>query len=181
MKLEYMILGILTINPMTGYDMKKYLDTEGRFGRSRAPLSQIYNTLKRMLESGWVCFDEVQREGKPDVKIYQNTEAGEAAFMDYLHSPVEPSFRYWESDIRYRVLFSFMLEPEVVLEQVRVELAYRREQIATHRGRDRSIRSENLSPEQVAYAQEIYDMLHGFGARATASCWARRVSGKAWT
>ena len=39
MKLEYMILGILTINPMTGYDMKKYLDTEGRFGRSRAPLS----------------------------------------------------------------------------------------------------------------------------------------------
>ena len=45
MKLEYMILGILKINPRTGYDMKKYLDTEGRFGRARAPLSQIYTTL----------------------------------------------------------------------------------------------------------------------------------------
>ncbi len=66
MKLEYLILGILKINPRTGYDIKKYLDTEGRFGRARAPLSQIYTTLKRMLEKGWVLFEEEHREGKPE-------------------------------------------------------------------------------------------------------------------
>ena len=74
MKLEYYTLGLLEIKPLTGYDIKKFLDTEGRFGRKRAPLSQIYNTLKRMLEQEWVEFEEVKREGKPDVKIYQRED-----------------------------------------------------------------------------------------------------------
>ena len=69
----YDILGLLTINPSTGYDIKKHLDTEGRFTRRRAPLSQIYNTLKRMHENNLVTFVEEKREGKPNLKIYSIT------------------------------------------------------------------------------------------------------------
>ena len=108
MKLEFYILGLLKINPSTGYDIKKILDTEGRFGRKRAPLSQIYNTLKRMVENGWVRFEEEQREGKPDIKIYHNTPEGEQAFMEYLCSPIEPPFRFRESDILYHNLLVSM-------------------------------------------------------------------------
>ncbi len=165
MKLEYFILGILTINPMTGYDIKKYLDTEGRFGRKRAPLSQIYNTLKRMVDNGWVTFEEEVREGKPDIKIYHNTEVGQETLLDYLHSPIEPSFRYRESDIFYRIMFAFLVESQVIIAQIQAELDFRKEQIAKFRPRDRTIHSENLSEDQLAYTQEIYEMLHSFGAR----------------
>jgi DNA-binding PadR family transcriptional regulator len=166
MKLEYFILGWLNINPCTGYDMKKLLDTQGRFGRKRAPLSQIYNTLKRMTENGWVYFEEEQRDSKPDIKIYHNTAQGEQVFLDFLCTPVEPPFRFRESDILYRVMFAFLVNPDVILEHLQTELDYRREQIAEFRPRDRTIHSENLSSEQLAYAQEIFDMLHGFGARS---------------
>ena len=166
MKLEYYILGLLKINPCTGYDIKKFLDTEGRFGRKRAPLSQIYNTLKRMTENGWVRFEEEQREGKPDIKIYHNTAKGEEVFLEFLCKPVEPPFRFRESDIMYRVMFAFLVEPDLIIEQLQTELNFRRAQIAKFRHRDRSLQSENLSGDQLTYAQDIFDMLHSFGARA---------------
>ena len=166
MKLEHLILGLLKINPRTGYDIKKYLDTEGRFGRARPPLSQIYTTLKRMVENGWVFFEEKKREGKPDLKIYYPTEEGERVFQEFLRTPIEPPFRYFESDIYYRVMFAFFVEPEVTIKQLEKELNHRREQIATFRHRDRSIQSSVLTEEELAYAQDIYELLHRGGARS---------------
>jgi len=166
MKLEHLILGLLKIDPRTGYDIKKYLDTEGRFGRARAPLSQIYTTLKRMVENDWVIFEEKEREGKPNIKIYHNTTLGEQIFSDYLHSPLEPTFRFTESDLRYRAIFAFLVDPDVIISQVQVELDYRLEQIAQFRGRDRKIESSTLTEEQLTYTQEIFDMLHQSGARS---------------
>ena len=165
MKLEYWILGLLKINPRTGYDLKKFLDAEGRFGRARAPLSQIYNTLKRMAENDWVTFEEVAREGKPDVKIYHNTAAGEQVFLDYLHSPIKPPFRFTESDLRYRVAFAFLVEPDVIIDHIQTELEHRLEQIAKFRGRDRTVQSTSLTESEIAYAQELYELLHLSGVR----------------
>ena len=166
MKLEYMILGLLEISPQTGYSIKKYLDTEGRFISARRPLSQIYTTLKKMAENKWVMFDEEHREGKPDLKMYHNTEIGRQVFMDYLHSPMLKSFRYRESDIYYRVMFSFLVKPEVILNHLKNELDFRKAQIAQFRIRDRSILSTHLSPAQLDEVNTTYEMLHTFGARA---------------
>lgn len=166
MKLEHLILGLLKIDPRTGYDIKKYLDTEGRFGRARAPLSQIYTTLKRMVENEWVTFEEVEREGKPDVKIYDNTTVGEQVFIDYLNSPLDPVFRFTESDLRYRMIFAFLLDTDVIISQIQTELDYRLEQIAQFRGRDLTLQSTVLTKAEIAYAQEIYNLLHLSGARS---------------
>lgn len=165
MKLEHLILGLLKINPFTGYDIKKYLDTEGRFVRRRAPLSQIYTTLKRMTKQGWVYFEEKERDGKPDIKIYRNTELGEKVLFDYLNSQIKPPFRFAESDIMERIKFAFLVEPEVTIQQIQIELDFRKAQIARFRNRDRTLRSENLTTEKLAYAQEIEDRLHAYGAR----------------
>ena len=166
MKLEIFILGLLKINPYTGYDIKKYLDTEGRFGRARAPLSQIYTTLKRMTADGWVFFEEVHRDNKPDIKLYHNTEVGDQVFMDYLHSPVDQPFRFRESDILYRGMFSFLVDLAVVLEQLQTELDFRRAQIAKFCHRDLTLQADNLTEDQRQRAQKTYDELHRCGARA---------------
>lgn len=167
MKLEHLILGLLTINPATGYDIKKFLDTEGRFVRKRAPLSQIYTTLKRMTEQGWVTFEEEERDDKPDIKLYRNTELGEKILIDYLHSPTQPPFRFAESDIMFRMNLAFLVEPEVIIQQIQIELDFRRAQIARFRNRDRTLHSKSLPREDLAYAQEIADRLHGYGARTS--------------
>ena len=166
MKLDYFILGLLTIDPCTGYDIKKALDTGARLVRARAPLSQIYNTLKRMRKAKWVTFEEEARDGRPNAKVYHNTPLGEQVFLDFLHTPSEPAFRFRESDIFFRVWFAFMLETDVILAQLRNELAYRQEQVATFRPRDRTVYSSKLSAEHRASTQAIMNILHTNGARA---------------
>ena len=164
MKLEHYILGLLTINPRTGYDIKKHLDTEGRFTRGRAPLSQIYNTLKRMHENSLVTFIEEKRDSKPDLKIYSLTTTGKQFLMDYLHSPLEKPFRYNESSILFRIRYAFLVETDVIIKQIQQELDFRHKQINKFRDRDRTIESTYLSADELAYVQAINDELHLYGA-----------------
>jgi len=166
MKLEHYILGLLTINPCTGYEIKKHLDTEGRFARRRAPLSQIYNTLKRMHENSLVTFVEEKRDGKPDLKIYSFTTTGMQFLMDYLHSPLEKPFRYNESSILFRIRYAFLVETDAIIKQIQEELEFRQKQINKFRYRDRTIESTYLSADELAYVQAINDELHLYGAAA---------------
>ena len=52
-------------------------------------MSQVYPSLKRLHEAGWVTYAEVQREGKPDLKLYRITEKGMAASREWLTSPFQ--------------------------------------------------------------------------------------------
>jgi PadR family transcriptional regulator AphA len=165
MKLELIILGLLTINPSTGYDVKKFMDTEGRFSQASRPLSQIYTTLKRMVDKDWVKFEIIPRDGKPDLKMYHLTKKGRDYFVNYLHKPINLSFRYRESEISYRVFFSYLVDPEVILEQLNNELDFRRDQIETFRNRDRTISSDLLESWQVKLTNELFEIMHQYGAK----------------
>ncbi|MGB3717867.1 MAG: PadR family transcriptional regulator [Candidatus Promineifilaceae bacterium] len=164
MKLEFFILGILNFRPFTGYEMKKYMDTEGRFGRRRAHLSQLYRTLKRMTEAGWIEFEVQEREYQPDLKCYHITPLGKETFMAWLKAADEPEFRFHELGFINRFGFSSMLEKEVLLAQLNAELAYRREQIAEFRNRDRTI--EDLEPTGIVNEDNIEliaEIIHEYG------------------
>ena len=50
MKLEYILLGALLAGPRTGYDLKKFMDTHGRFLRSNTQMSQVYRSLTTMAD-----------------------------------------------------------------------------------------------------------------------------------
>ena len=163
-KLDHYILGLLIINPRTGYDIKKHLDTEGRFDRARAPLSQIYTTLKRMTEKNLVIFVEEKREGKPDLKIYSATVKGRSYLIDYLHSPVKLTFRFSESSIMFRIKFAFLVGADVIIKQIQDDLNYRQEQIGQFRYRDRTVEAANLAADELAYVQAIHDEIHIYGA-----------------
>ncbi|MBK8900099.1 MAG: PadR family transcriptional regulator [Anaerolineaceae bacterium] len=164
MKLEHYILGLLTVNPRTGYDVKKHLDTEGRFERRRAPLSQIYTTLKRMYETNLVTFIEEERDGKPDLKIYSITPKGKKLLTYFLNSPIKQAFRHSESSLLFRIRYAFLVEPDALIKQIQDEIDFRQEQISRFRHRDRTIESTLLSPDKLAYAQEIENEIHSYGA-----------------
>lgn len=177
MKLEYYILGLLKLKPRTGYDLKKYFDTEGRFSRPRTPLSQIYNTLKRMTKKGWISFETEEQEGKPDRKIYSVTPAGNDYFMAWLQEPHKPSFRFQDRTFLGKLLFSCFLEDEVILEHLRIELAYREKNIATFRLRDRTVEVDPSTNVDVKRLQDFADLQHEYGSGAADHyvAWLKRV------
>jgi DNA-binding PadR family transcriptional regulator len=125
--LEYILLGLLTLKPATGYDLKKTMDMSVRYISSVA-LSQIYPTLKQMAEDGLVTFEVVDRPGKTDLKIYTITPAGEQVFRRWLAEPHQPDLYHTEF-FTLRFYFSSMVDRETLLRNVSAELDFRKAQL----------------------------------------------------
>lgn len=166
MSLEYLLLGSLALKPQTGYDLKKFLDSFGRFMRSNTQLSQIYRTMGRMVKDGWVDYRVTHREGLPDFKTYSLTEDGAAVFLDWLSSPYVPPSRFTDPEFSLRFHYSGFLGKEATLKLLRVELEARIDQVATYRGRDRKLKDLELPIGGDADAvQRRFDRAHQWGAQ----------------
>jgi DNA-binding PadR family transcriptional regulator len=86
MPLEHAILGFLTYQPLSGYDLKKFFDESVRHFWS-ATQSQIYRTLARMAETGWVDMEHIEQDDRPDRKVYHITDSGQDELLQWLTTP----------------------------------------------------------------------------------------------
>jgi len=89
MSLDHAILGFLNYGPSSGYDLKKVFDMSVRHFWP-ADQSQIYRTLGRLAEQGWVEMETVAQEDRPDRKVYHITPAGRAELRHWLTTPLPP-------------------------------------------------------------------------------------------
>jgi PadR family transcriptional regulator, regulatory protein AphA len=137
MKLDVLLLGVMFHAPASGYELKKYLDTGGRFLRSNTTMSQVYRTLATMEERGWVVHEVEQRPGGSDVKRYSITEEGVAALGDWLAAPYNPPSRFQDPDLIARLSFAGHLSREDLLRIVDTEIETRLAEVARYRHRDR--------------------------------------------
>jgi PadR family transcriptional regulator, regulatory protein AphA len=132
--LDFILLGLLSLRPSTGYDLKKMMDISIRF-ISPVALSQIYPTLKQMTAQELVTFRVEERDGKPNLKIYSITEAGQALFLKMLAEPYSPD-QYRFDYFTLRFYFSSLLDKPTLLNHIRTELAFRKIQLETARNFD---------------------------------------------
>lgn len=166
MKLENILLGVLLHHPSTGYDLKKYLDTSGRFLRSNTQMSQVYRSLTRMEELGWVEHTVEGRPGAQDAKTYRVTQEGETVFLDWLKGPYQPPSRFEDPDLTVRLSFAGFLSPEEILALLDTELTARYTQIARYRFRDRSHPPSTSLSFDPSVADAVDDWSHHKGAAA---------------
>jgi PadR family transcriptional regulator AphA len=86
MSLDHAILGFLNYQPFSGYDLKKMFDnTVQHFWP--ADQSQIYRTLARLTEQGYIGMEKVEQTSRPDRKVYHITEEGRRELAGWLISP----------------------------------------------------------------------------------------------
>jgi DNA-binding PadR family transcriptional regulator len=88
MVLRFLVLGLLTVRPMTGYDLKRAFDSSVRHFWA-ADRSQLYRTLAALVDAGHAEVDVVPQENYPDRKVHRITPAGRAALRVWLASPLE--------------------------------------------------------------------------------------------
>jgi DNA-binding PadR family transcriptional regulator len=85
---RYTVLGALTHGPMSGYDIKKFIEgTTNNFWRES--YGQIYPTLKQLTAEGLVTRSRVQQEGKPDRYVYTLADEGREELREWLLEPAE--------------------------------------------------------------------------------------------
>ena len=87
MPLSHAILGFLEYKPMSGYDLKKFIDQSIAHFWS-ATQSHIYKALENLEKDGMVESQVIQQERKPNRKQYQITEAGRAELRHWVSTPL---------------------------------------------------------------------------------------------
>lgn len=95
------ILGLLTQQPMSGYDIKRFLKSLSWLIGSPS-FGSLYPALRALLEEELVTVEVVPREGKPPRKIYSVTEAGKQAF-------VEQSGQSTTSDVSLKTFVMYLI------------------------------------------------------------------------
>jgi PadR family transcriptional regulator, regulatory protein AphA len=114
---EAAILGVLTGGAMSGYDLKKAIDTSvGYFwGPAR---SGIYAVLPRLVASGFATSREVAQSGRPDKRIYRITAAGRKALRSWIEdtpAPPDPD----RNPLLIKLFFGALTSPDVLSAQIR--------------------------------------------------------------
>ena len=88
MSLRYALLALLRVGPLSGYDLQK------QFSQSvghvwHAPDSQIYPELRKMETAGLVEGEDQVRGARGTRRVYHVTPAGEAAYAEWMASPLD--------------------------------------------------------------------------------------------
>jgi DNA-binding PadR family transcriptional regulator len=109
MEKKLLLLGMLRMQQMHGYQLNDFIDTHmGASVQLTKPTA--YHLLKQMAEDGWISFTEEQEGNRPPRRVYAITPSGEEAFQNLLRqcladfTPAE-----FKSDIS--LLFLEMIPP----------------------------------------------------------------------
>ena len=86
-KTKYAVLGILSMGPVSGYDIKKIFEKSFSYFWSES-YGQIYPILKRLAGQGLASAWIEKQVGKPDRHVYELTEKGRNELLRWLTEPV---------------------------------------------------------------------------------------------
>jgi len=112
MSLEHAILGFVNYRPFSGYDLKKVLDASiSHFWPANQ--SQIYRTLARLSERGYLTVEVVQQESHPNRKVYSITEEGRVELRRWMGE--DPSREVFREPFLVQCFFAGMLNDAEVL------------------------------------------------------------------
>jgi PadR family transcriptional regulator AphA len=117
------LLGLLTIEPMSGYDLGLTIRSSIGFFWNES-YGQIYPNLKKLAAQGLVSSRAEQQEGKPDRRIYSITNKGRERLAKWL--AVEPQPEIPRNELLLKLFFGTQVSPEVMIVFVqRMELRER--------------------------------------------------------
>jgi len=83
MERKLLLLGLLRVQDMYGYQMNEFIDMHlGMSIQLKKPTA--YNLLGKMCDGGWITYTEEREGNRPPRRVYTITEQGEAAFQQML-------------------------------------------------------------------------------------------------
>jgi PadR family transcriptional regulator AphA len=86
---EWALLGLLTQEPMHGYELHRYFTDPSALGQVwHLGLSQMYKLLKELEGQGYLEVTVEEQNNYPARKVYHITPSGRAAFLQWMERPV---------------------------------------------------------------------------------------------
>jgi len=102
MSLRFALLGLLAVQPASGYDLKRAINRSTYFiWNATGP--QIYNTLHNLRAEGYITSKALAQTGKPDKQIHTITTGGRAALKAFMGEPIRASVT--RDEVLLRIFF----------------------------------------------------------------------------
>lgn len=171
MTIQYAILGFLSWQPLSGYDLKKLFAGSHAFHWS-GNNNQIYRSLVQLHDEGLVTVEVQPQADRPPRKVYTITPRGRQALRQWLRSPPElPQLRStflvqlaWAGELPPEALDSLLAQYE---HEVEMQLLMCREQA----------RRGGLNPARTPRERHIWQMIaeHPVAAYEAELAWLRRL------
>src|SRR6266568_7598022 len=128
--LEYKLLGLLARQPMSGYDLASHLKQRFvPFG----PIShtQIYPALASLEQQELVRYHIVEQHAvRPNKKVYELTEEGQAALRQWVESPTPLVILSDEFCLKAYSLW--LADPQRMMARFREQIQFHKERLAKH-------------------------------------------------
>lgn len=110
-----MLLGLLSIEPMSGYDLGQAIrGSVGHFWSES--YGQIYPNLKRLANLGFVRCRTERQKGRPDRNVYSITEKGRERLRKWL--AVSPQLEVPRNELLLKLFFGDQASPETLIAYV---------------------------------------------------------------
>jgi DNA-binding PadR family transcriptional regulator len=124
MSVRYALLGLLAHTPRHGYELRSAFEAMiGGGDNWDVKPAQVYTTLERLADAGWVSRRPHPRDGKPEKRVYEITRSGMKAFREWLRRGVESRHRQDEFFVKLMIsLLSGEADPAGLIRVQRVEL-----------------------------------------------------------
>lgn len=119
---RFTVLGALTLRPMSGYDIKKFIQVSiANFWHES--YGQLYPTLRELTDEGLLTRRDETRDGKRGRYVYSITPKGREALRDWLREPAE--LEVPRSELLLKIFFG----AEAPVETSLTHVARRREEL----------------------------------------------------
>ena len=142
MSLRYALLALLTVEPMTGYDLFKHFESSVGYVW-HAPDSQIYPELRRMERDGLLEGRQVPWGPRGKKTEYRITEAGVETFRTWMNTDLEYSRE--RDPAHLKAAYLEWAEPQAARSQMQAHLAHYTARLEQWREKIREI-DEGASP-----------------------------------
>ena len=106
------LLGLLTIEAMSGYDLGQTIRGSVGFFWNES-YGQIYPNLKKLAADGLVTSKKERQEGKPDRHVYSITKKGKEHLTEWL--AVEPQPEIPRNELLLKLFFGAQVPAEVLI------------------------------------------------------------------
>lgn len=114
-KTKYAILGVLSLKPSSGYDIKKFCD-RGISQFWNENFGHIYPVLSKLERDEFVTKKVIDEDGKHTKNVYSITERGREELEQWLMQPIEPAPARLE--LLLKLTFAKNVNPEVMIKEL---------------------------------------------------------------
>jgi DNA-binding PadR family transcriptional regulator len=138
------LLGLLSIEPMSGYDLGLTIRSSVGFFWNES-YGQIYPNLKKLAAQGLVSSRAERQKGKPDRRIYSITGKGRERLAKWL--AVEPQPEIPRNELLLKLFFGTQVSPEIMIGFVRRMAEQEGAALSKFRQVEREIASSKQYPD----------------------------------